>query len=328
MVLLAPPSAVAQRRSRSRLLAAVTAAGPVAVALTALLAVTGRVTGASEAPSSAVVVAALVSLVLGVPHGAVDHLALPRPPRGAARVLLLVGYVALAAVSAAGVLLAPAAGFVAVLAMSVWHFGSGDVEALAELTDGARSPRLRPLRIAAAGAVPVLLPLTSPAAVATVSALDPRLAAVLSPHVTGPVRAATLAVAAAAVLALAVDRQVRAAVELVLLSGLALLVTPLLAFAVYFAPWHALRHTARLVLDDRGTVDHARLRRVVLEGLPPLVVASVLVVAGLAVAGHATGVLWVGLAAVWGLTVPHMVVVGAFDRRRRSAAARSVGVVG
>jgi hypothetical protein len=33
--------------------------------------------------------------------------------------------------------------------------------------------------------------------------------------------------------------------------------------------------------------------------------------------------MWFGLAIVWGLTIPHMILVAAFDRRTRSTSAAS-----
>jgi Brp/Blh family beta-carotene 15,15'-monooxygenase len=131
---------------------------------------------------------------------------------------------------------------------------------------------------------------------------------------------------AVALLVRAGDR--RGAGELALLSVLGVVASPLVAFAVYFASWHALRHTARLAADPVGVVRPAALARTFAAGLPALVVT--IVVAAVCVLGfreHAvlSTWMWVGLALVWGLTVPHMVVVARFDRDRQARSTFSIG---
>ncbi len=306
-------------RSRTRipLLPLALLLGPVsvAVAMTVSLALGGN---AGTVPAWAPAVA-LLAVVAGVPHGAVDHLALVVPPAGTRRAALAAAYVGAAALATAAVVLAPAQAFVAVLAMSVWHFGTGDVELadeLAERTDRARWRRI--LHAAAAGSVPVLLPLTAPAAASTLAALEPRLAVLTEPSLLVSVRAVVLVLAAVAAVALVRERRTAAAAELALLVALALTVTPLVAFAVYFAGWHAARHTLRLALDDHGRLDRGRLLVVLRAGAPSLAVAAAAVAAALVTrAAPAPTVLWLALAAVWGLTVPHMAVVGALGARRR-----------
>jgi Brp/Blh family beta-carotene 15,15'-monooxygenase len=279
---------------------------------------------AAGAPSYAVPswapAAAVVALALGVPHGAVDHLALVGPARTHRGVLALL-YLGTAVAAAALVLLAPVPAFVAVVVMSVWHFGSGDVEAAAETGVGpAPAPWQRRLHVLAAGSVPVVLPLTAAGAASTLVALEPRLEVLTSSPAVPVVRLAVLALAAVVALLLVLDGRPAAAAELALLVTLALVATPLLAFAVYFAGWHAVRHTLRLALDDDGGLDQQRLGVVLRAGLPSLLVTLALIAAASTGLGASTPtVLWWALAAVWGLTVPHMVVVGAFDRRRRAA---------
>jgi Brp/Blh family beta-carotene 15,15'-monooxygenase len=111
------------------------------------------------------------------------------------------------------------------------------------------------------------------------------------------------------------------AIELMALAVLGYVATPLLAFAVYFGFWHALRHTARLAEVTYGRLDPMSLLKVMRGGLPALV-GFVVVVAGLALLvdpSHAVGpMLWIGLVVVWGLTVPHMLFVSRFDARMRA----------
>ncbi len=79
---------------------------------------------------------------------------------------------------------------------------------------------------------------------------------------------------------------------------------PLAAFALWFAGWHAVRHTARVMVTEQTT-----LRRLAAATLAPSLVAGVALVA-LVVLPPASGavpvVLVLGLLA---LTVPHAVVV-------------------
>ena len=101
---------------------------------------------------------------------------------------------------------------------------------------------------------------------------------------------------------------------------LGLVASPLAAFGVCSAAWHALRHTARLAADEHGGVRVEDLASTFAAGLPALVV-TVALVAGGVISLHASASLgtwlWLGLALVWGLTVPHMIVVTRFDRARR-----------
>jgi len=106
------------------------------------------------------------------------------------------------------------------------------------------------------------------------------------------------------------------------LLALALIAPPLIAFAVYFGCWHAMRHTARLTLSlessQRG-YRQGNLRKVflsaVLPGTPAL--AGTFVIAGvLALLGNEFNddFFWMALVVVWALTVPHMAVTAKLDR--------------
>ena len=303
--------------------------GPVLVALTVTASLVGGATAwAPNVPSWALAVA-LGALVLGVPHGAVDHLALARSPGAGISPLGRLLYVGAAAVAALLVVLSPGPAFVVVLGMSLWHFGSGDVEAIADLSGRARPRRAARVVLALAlGSAPVLLPLTGASAVGTLRLINPQLAVVFTPAVMSVTRYAVLCVIAVALALLVRAGDRRGAGELVLLSVLGLVASPLVAFAVYFASWHALRHTARLAADRVGIVRPVALARTFAAGVPALVVT--VVVAAACVLGfreHAVlGTwLWVGLALVWGLTVPHMVVVARFDRDRQVRSTFAMG---
>jgi len=282
------------------------------VALAAGVLVQQLAPGALQAAGPALVV---LAGVLGLPHGAVDHLAWGwaqgevRP-----RLAVVAGY-AVAAVGAVGLaLLAPVPALVVLLILAAAHFAEGEV-------GWARLRGAEPqwLAGAAAGAAVVALPLAlRPEQVRPLLAgLDPQLPGLL---LAAPVRGALLALTALLVVAAAASTlrdRVRLA-ELALVVAVAALLPPLAAFAVWFAGWHAVRHTARLVrLDPRSRGDLelglvARpLGRFARAAALPTVVALVGTAALVAVTGVTGGLLLALLA----LTVPHTAVVARLDGR-------------
>lgn len=304
---------------------------------------------------------AVLLVALGSPHGALDHLVLlarrggvpdgggsdGTVGRGAAAAFrglsarFVVGYVALALLSLTAYLAAPRTGFALFLVLSVAHFAAGEAGVAVErgLARGWTDPLAWVASLG--GAVVVVLPLASREAGAALTAVDPRLAPVLGPL---PLLADLLVVVGVvAVLwcvAVAVRGDHRAATvatELAALTALAALAHPLIAFAVFFAFWHALRHQARLAQVLRGPAGapsprHAgRPLREVLDsawaGVPATV--GVLVVA---VALGLTGATVLGglLAVIWALTVPHSVAVAVLEVRaaRARGADRRDGTAG
>lgn len=294
--------------------------GPVVVIVTVMSSALGGVSAWSPTAPSWALVLALAALALGVPHGAVDHLAVSRSSSADPGVLGRTMYVLAAAAATIIILWAPGPAFVVVLAMSVWHFGTGDVEATADLADRVtRGRTVRVLQALALGSAPVVLPLTGTSAVSTVRLINPGLAEVLTPAVSSGARHVVMCLIVLTLALLLRDGDRRGAGELALLAVLGLVASPLVAFAVYFAAWHALRHTARLATGPNGDVHPADLARTFAAGLPALI-ATVAVAAVCVVAFHEWSTLgtwiWVGLAIVWGLTVPHMIVIARFDRAR------------
>ena len=265
---------------------------------------------------------ALVALAFGIPHGAADNLTMVHSLNWQGWVRLAVTYLSIAGAAAFLIIAVPTIGFVLVLAMTVWHFGTGDVEATQELR--SRAPiagKFRVLYALALGSAPVLLPLTSPAALSTVVSLEPRLAAIYSSPVTTVTRAVVLTLIVGTIIAMIDQGDLRGAFELFTLVILGLVVSPLIAFALYFGFWHAARHTARLALVTSGTVSIRSLADVTKVGIPSLV-GFVAILTGLRIffgSEAFTGtVLWIALALVWGLTVPHMWFVTRFDNRIRA----------
>jgi Brp/Blh family beta-carotene 15,15'-monooxygenase len=130
-----------------------------------------------------------------------------------------------------------------------------------------------------------------------------------------------ISIAALGLLALA--KRYREVTDLVLLGILALVAPPLVAFAVYFGCWHAVRHTARLTLLLPKSISYANSGEpaksfwaAVLPGLPALLLT--LVVAVLTLVGRndiSSNYFWTLLVIVWALTVPHMIVTARIDKK-------------
>ncbi|MGJ7442552.1 beta-carotene 15,15'-dioxygenase, Brp/Blh family [Aquipuribacter sp. MA13-6] len=311
---------------------------------------------------------AVLLIALGSPHGALDHLVLlagrpdapdarDRHDRGATRggrlagrldrlrgapvvasfrglsTRFVTGYVTLALLSLTAYLMAPRAGFALFLVLSVAHFATGEAGVAVErgLARGWTDPLAWVASLG--GAVVVVLPLASREAGAALTAVDPRLAPVLGPL---PLLADVLVVVGVTAVLWCVAASVRGdhraatvATELAALTALAALAHPLIAFAVFFAFWHALRHQSRLAQVLRGPTGAPSARHVdrplreVLDsawaGVPATV--GVLVVA---VALGLTGATVLGglLAVIWALTVPHSVAVAVLEVR--AARARKV----
>jgi Brp/Blh family beta-carotene 15,15'-monooxygenase len=198
----------------------------------------------------------VVGLVAGLPHGAVDHLV----PRwwlgpGAPWMLFVVGgYAATAIASYLAFRAWPVAAVALFLAVSAWHFGSGET-GFADLRAG-RAVAGRPLRAAghvlAVLALPVLL---HPDGVLPLLRVVVDAPVDLTPGArTAVAVAASVAfVVVAVVVATDLSRGRRAeAADLGLLVLLAVLVHPLAALGVYFGAWHSVRHLARTLVDDPG----------------------------------------------------------------------------
>jgi Brp/Blh family beta-carotene 15,15'-monooxygenase len=296
-------------------------------------------------------------LVLGLPHGAVDHLAPSRvrgeapTPRALARVGLL--YAVLGGAYAVAWFFAPLAGFVSFIALTWAHWGQGDVHAL-DAIHGVSHLRTRAQRLATAavrGGLPMLVPLLAfPGEYrrvagtivarfgATPGALDPlfagrtRLALAVG---YGGLIVATLALGAIRARR-ADDRRVAGlprswavdAGEVALLVAFFATVPPVLAVGVYFCLWHSARHVARLVLVDprgRAALGEGRVAAALARfgrDAAPLTAASVGLLGGvyLLVPVRPTdlgGLVGLYLVLIAALTLPHVVVVSDMDRVER-----------
>ncbi len=269
-------------------------------------------------------VLAMAGIVLGVPHGAVDHM-VPfwtggRRPTPRALGGVLAGYLATAAAAAAALVLAPTVTVGVFLVVSAVHFGRA--EAVVSAADAGRPvPGLLqdvPTTLAHGLAV-VGLPLVLwPAEAAQVLG---HLAPTWGTPLPVPARV-VLGLVVAAVVLMAVTGSLRGgrraeAAELAMVVALFAVVPPLAAFGVWFAGWHALRHTARLLelLRHGPSAPGPALAagRFALHAAVPTLVslAAVLVLAGPVSSPAAVGA---ALAAVLALTFPHVATVDALDR--------------
>jgi Brp/Blh family beta-carotene 15,15'-monooxygenase len=285
-----------------------------------------RVTGI-ELNLSAQVTIALIGLLIGIPHGAIDHLiSIPATPRSRFY-LYIVLYIVIALVAGWMIATWNLRGFQVVVVMSSLHFGYGDASFRNEWRS-ASSIRKFPWYIESiyaipAGFVPVILPLTDPRSGDALQRIHPTLRGWAGSN-TGLLRNLTLGIAIGALLALILAKSFEFVIDLVLLGVLALTAPPLVAFATYFGFWHAARHTARLVpklASARALASAGRglsaIRAAITPGL--YAVAGTIAIAGglmLFDRHHfSTGLLWSTLVIIWALTVPHMLSTSRFDLR-------------
>ena len=271
------------------------------------------------------VLIALIALAIGIPHGALDHLVtLPRS-NFKKMALFITLYVAVAVLAVIALLTWNVVGFILVVVMSAVHFGIGDAAFISEIDRrGEEKKRFQKyLYATAAGTLPVVIPLVSDKSTSALEKVNPAL---VNWHqgLNNDLLLWVMLITAFALLRLVQRRRDGEAIDLVLLYLLAVTAPPLVAFAVYFGCWHAMRHTARLTLTlpssqeafTKGSAKRAFIRAV-LPGTPALV--GTFVIAALIVLLRGDSLddqfLWVSLVVVWALTVPHMAVTARLDRK-------------
>ncbi len=274
------------------------------------------------------VVIALIALAIGIPHGALDHL-VTLPRTSAAKMALFIAiYVAVAVVAVIALLTWNVVGFIFVVVMSAVHFGIGDAAFISEIDRRSDNPKRfqKYLYASAAGTLPVVVPLVSDKSTSALEKVNPAL---VDWHqgLNNDLLLWTMLLTAFALLRLVQKRRDGEAIDLVLLYLLAVTAPPLVAFAVYFGCWHAMRHTARLTLtlptSQAAFADGGAKKaffRAVLPGTPALI--GTFIVAALIIVFRGDSLddqfLWVSLVVVWALTVPHMAVTARLDRKALS----------
>lgn len=271
------------------------------------------------------VVIALIALAIGIPHGALDHLVtLPRSSMKK-MALFITLYVAVAVIAVVAILTWNVVGFILVVVMSAVHFGIGDAAFISEIDRRSEEKKRfqKYLYATAAGTLPVVIPLVSDKSTSALEQVNPAL---IDWHqgLNNDLMLWVMLITAFALLRLVQRRRDGEAIDLVLLYLLAVTAPPLVAFAVYFGCWHAMRHTARLTLtlpssQEAFTKENVKgaFIRAVLPGTPALV--GTFVIAALIVLLRGDSLddqfLWVSLVVVWALTVPHMAVTARLDRK-------------
>jgi Brp/Blh family beta-carotene 15,15'-monooxygenase len=269
------------------------------------------------------VIIAVIALAIGIPHGALDHLVTLPKTEPKKMALFIIVYVAVAIVAVIGILKFNIVGFIVVLFMSAIHFGIGDAAFINEIDKRSEGTKKlnRWFYIPAAGFTPVFIPLVNSASTEALSSVNPAL---INWH-QGLDSQILITITVFAILAIGVmvfDKRYREALDLIVLLLLAHLAPPLIAFAVYFGCWHAMRHTARLTLSLPRSIENltqGMLRKAfsnaVIPGLPALI-GTFLVAGLLAISGRdfTDEFFWMALVVVWALTVPHMAVTAKLDR--------------
>lgn len=277
-------------------------------------------------------------VLLGLPHGALDHVVPVRqgwawPRRGAALLGFALGYALVAGLYLLLWPLAPLVAFWGFLALTVFHWGQGDLHFLeSHLLRARRSRASAALAIAARGGLPIVVPLLAfpesfehlahlaaaafgrPLAVALFSpgllmGLGVLFGLLLVAYVFDTGRSAASRGACASEL-----------FEVGLLLVLFSTVPAPLAIGIYFPAWHALRHLGRLLTlrpNDARLVSRGRWWPPLLalaRDLTPLTAVAIAVLAGLYLinaprVASLEGLVALYLALIAALTLPHALVV-------------------
>ncbi|WP_167582236.1 Brp/Blh family beta-carotene 15,15'-dioxygenase [Kineococcus rubinsiae] len=330
MALLLRPTPVGRphgaRPGRGAALVSTASTGALAVLLLWHLASPASL--AAAAPALAV-----AGLLLGLPHGAVDHLvpfwSTGEPVTLRRLVGVLTSYLAVAGLAAAALLLAPGPAFVVFLVVSALHFGRGEV-VVAAARAGRPAPRLLedlPLALAhGATVVGLLFALGSREAAAVLRQLAPAVADP-SPALRLGVVAATGVLVLLAAADLARRGRWRELTELAVLVACFAVVPPAAAFGVYFGLWHAMRHTWRMVElaaapgpSGTGPVrgPGRALLRYALHAAAPTAVALAALLA--IAATRESSLLATEIAVLLALTFPHVQTVAVLDAARARGA--------
>jgi Brp/Blh family beta-carotene 15,15'-monooxygenase len=288
-------------------------------------------------------------VLFGLPHGAIDHLAIPRTRAEPVTLgwLAAVGglYLLVGGAYAAVWFLFPAVAVAFFIGMTWAHWGQGDVYPLVAFGEG--HPRGRATRLlmgATRGALPMVVPfvafpgqyeqivstlvgLFDPGSVEAVSAIFTPTARLWVAIGLGCLIAVTLAVGFLRAGAEGRRSWLLDVGETGLLVGFFSLVPPILAVGLYFCLWHSLRHIVRLLAVDPAAASALESRRYLSalasfgRDAAPLTAVSLAILAlwYLVVPGTAAEPLsLVGayLALIAVLTLPHVVVVSVMDREQ------------
>jgi Brp/Blh family beta-carotene 15,15'-monooxygenase len=278
-------------------------------------------------------------VVFGLPHGAVDHLVPARlrgedpDLRSVGRVMLV--YTVFVLVYAVVWFVAPGPAFAFFIALTLYHWGQGDLHAsLALLRTNIGSRLGRAVTLLARGSMPMLVPLVAfpgeyrEVADAVIGVFDPRGASAVAFAFDPAFRYSVVAVLVLLVAATVyLSRSSFEAGELALLAVYFATVPPILAVGFYFCFWHSTRHIARLVALDPVAADRIEdrdptgaLLRFARDAIP-LTVGALAILAALWVVASPPptleGFFALYLVLLAALTLPHAGVVTLMDRVQR-----------
>ena len=267
---------------------------------------------------------AVIALIIGIPHGALDHLVTLPKDKPAKMALFVIIYVLIAVAAVWAILQWNVLGFQLVVIMSAAHFGIGDAAFIAEserLNNGvSKSLTDRLIYALPAGLLPVFVPLTSDLTNSALAEVNPQLINWAGSN-SNLIHLLVLLIAASSLFVLVLKRHDKSAMDLALLAALSILTPPLVAFAIYFGLWHALRHTARLTLNlsksEIAYQDNQPKRafiNAVLPGIPALIGTFIVAAVLAATNPDNSRLLWSILVVIWALTVPHMMVTAKLDK--------------
>ena len=311
-------------RTQSSLFGRVRLYSRIAVAVATLLSIVFSSSLGSESLNWQVVMAA-VALGVGIPHGALDHLVTLKNAAPLKMTIFILIYVAAALAAIWAILQWNVWGFIAVVLMSSLHFGIGDSAFIAEL-DRLENRVGSPIPVwayaGAAGLLPVVIPLVNSRSGSALEKINSNLIEWDFGY-TKEIQLAVTSIAILSLIVLIIRKRYNEVLDLSLLAALALIAPPLVAFAVYFGCWHAMRHTARLTsllpgskkAYEQGS-ELGAFKAAVIPGLPALLgtIVFVVVLAVISDQGISSSFLWLALVTVWALTVPHMIVTAKLDR--------------
>jgi Brp/Blh family beta-carotene 15,15'-monooxygenase len=267
---------------------------------------------------------AVIALIIGIPHGALDHLVTLPKDKPAKMALFVIIYVLIAVAAVWAILRWNVLGFQLVVIMSAAHFGIGDAAFIAEserLNNGvSKSLTDRLIYALPAGLLPVFVPLTSDLTNSALAEVNPQLINWAGSN-SNLIHLLVLLIAASSLFILVLKRDDKSAMDLALLAALSILTPPLVAFAIYFGLWHALRHTARLTLNlSKSEIAYQNNEpkrafiNAVLPGIPALIGTFIVAAALAATNPDNSRLLWSILVVIWALTVPHMMVTAKLDK--------------
>ena len=278
-----------------------------------------------EISIKAQVALAVIALAIGIPHGAIDHLiTIPRTSRSRFIAFVII-YTLIAVIAALAIAKWNLVGFQLVVLMSALHFGFGDSAFANESRAANEKSGYSKLVLASyaipAGFLPVVLPLTDKRTLDVLQELNPALINWAGTF-TQLLRNTTLVLAVIAIVLLMVTRNFDLTLDLFLLLALSFLAPPLVAFAVYFGFWHAIRHTARLVPKLPSAMQKVGSGKLLASFLAAVIpglyaILGIFILGIFIVARGSTDIssdfLWVILVIIWALTVPHMATTAKFD---------------